>query len=64
MLGSEISSLRLSRLHVTLGVVMDNCFFMKQHVKKICNEANYYVRNISKIRKYLTQGSAEILIHR
>ena len=63
MLGSEISSLRLSRLHVTLGIVMDNCFFMKQHVKKICNEANYHVRNISKIRRYLTQGSAEILIH-
>ena len=31
--------------------------------KKICNEANYHLRNISKIRKYLTLDSAEILIH-
>ena len=36
---------------------------MEQHVKKICSEANYHLRNISKIRKYLTQDSAEILIH-
>ena len=42
---------------------MDNCFCMEQHVKKICIEANYHLRNISKIRKYLTQDSAQILIH-
>ena len=36
---------------------------MEQHVKKICSEANYHLRNISKIRKYLTQDSAQILIH-
>ena len=46
-----------------LGVIMDNCFCMEQHVKKICSEANYHLRNISKIRKYLTQDSALILIH-
>ena len=40
-----------------LGVIMDNCFCMEQHVKKICSEANYHRRNISKIRKYLTQDS-------
>ena len=37
-----------------LGVIMDNCFCMEQHVKKICSEANYHLRNISKICKYLT----------
>ena len=42
---------------------MDNCFCMEQHVKKICSEANYHLRNISKICKYLTQDSAQILIH-
>ncbi|KAL9972361.1 hypothetical protein ACROYT_G018646 [Oculina patagonica] len=46
-----------------LGVIIDNCLCMEKHVKKICNEANYHLRNISKIRKYLTQDSAEILIH-
>ena len=33
-----------------LGVIMDNCFCMEQHVKKICSEANYHLKNISKIR--------------
>ena len=33
---------------------MDNCFGMEQHVKKICSEANYHLRNISKIRKYIS----------
>ena len=42
---------------------MDNCFYMEQHVKKICGEANYHLRNISNIHKYLTQESAQILIH-
>ena len=42
---------------------MDNCFCMEQHVKKICSEANYHLRNISKICKNLTQDSAQILIH-
>ena len=42
---------------------MDNGFCMEQHVKKICSEANYNFRNISKIHKYLTKDSAQILIH-
>ena len=42
---------------------MDNGFCMEQHVKKICSEANYNFRNISKIHKYLTKDSTQILIH-
>lgn len=42
-----------------LGIIMDNCFCMEQHVQKICSEANYHLTNISKIRKYLTQDSAK-----
>ena len=47
----------------SLGVNMDNYFCMEQHVQKICSEANYHLRKIPKIRKYLTQDSAQILIH-
>ena len=47
----------------SLGVNMDNYFCLEQHVKKICSEANYHLRKIPKIRKYLTQDSAQILIH-
>lgn len=46
-----------------LAVIVNNYFCMEQHVKKICSEANYNLRNISKIHKYLTQDSAQILIH-
>ena len=42
---------------------MDKRFCMEQHVKKICSEVNYHLRNISTIRKYLTQDSAQILIN-
>ena len=42
---------------------MDNCFCTEQHVKKLCSEANYHLRNISKIHKYFTQDSTQILIH-
>ena len=42
---------------------MDNCFCTEQHVKMLCSEANYHLRNISKIHKYLTQDFAQILIH-
>ena len=42
---------------------MDNCFCTEQHVKKLCSKANYHLRNISKIHKYLTQDSAQIPIH-
>ena len=59
--GDEFIAPQLS-VH-NLGVVMDNCFCMEQHIKKTCSDANYHLRNISKIRKYLTQDSAEILIH-
>ena len=58
LFGLEMSSLLLSCLYVTYEwVIMDNCFCMEQHGKKICSEANYHRRNISKIRKYLTQES-------
>ena len=43
--------------------VEERIFCMEQDVKKICSEANYHLRNISKIRKYLTQDCAPILIH-
>ena len=58
--GDEFIALNLSVRN--LGVIMDNCLCMEQHVRKICSEANYHLRNISKIPKYLTQDSAPILM--
>ena len=35
---------------------------MVEHVKKICKTSYYHLRNISKIRKYLTEETTEILV--
>ena len=36
---------------------------MVEHVNKICRTSYYHLRNISKIRKYLTEETTEILVH-
>ena len=36
---------------------------MVEHVNKICKTSYYHLRNISKIRKYLTEETTEILVH-
>ena len=41
--GDEFIAPKLSVCN--LGVIIDNCFCMEQHVKKICSEANYNFRN-------------------
>ena len=46
-----------------LGVMFDQCCNMVEHVKKICKTSHYHLRNISKIRKYLTKETTEILVH-
>ena len=46
-----------------LGVIFDECCSMVEHVNKICKTSYYHLRNISKIRKYLTEETTEILVH-
>ena len=46
-----------------LGVIFDECCNMVEHVNKICKTSYYHLRNISKIRKYLTEETTEILVH-
>ena len=36
---------------------------MVEHVKKICKTLYYHLRNIIKIRKYLTEEITKILVH-
>ena len=46
-----------------LGITFDECCNMEEHiVKKICKTSYYHLRNISKIRKYLTEETMEILV--
>ena len=46
-----------------LGVIFDECCNMVEHVNKIYKTSYYHLRNISKIRKYLTEETKEILVH-
>ena len=36
---------------------------LTEHVKNICVSCHYHLRNIAKIRKYLSENTSEILVH-
>ena len=42
---------------------LDNSLYMTEHISKICSSSFYYLNNIRRIRKYLSNKSAESLIH-
>ena len=46
-----------------LGVHFDQHTMMHVYVKNVCQGSFYHLRNISKIRRYLSQDTTEILIH-
>jgi hypothetical protein len=46
-----------------IGVIFDKHMSMKDHVMATCKAANYQLRNIGQIRKYLTNQAAEKLVH-
>ena len=46
-----------------LGVIFDSGLAMDKHVNNVCRKATFEIRNISKIRKYLTDQAAVTLIH-
>lgn len=46
-----------------LGVVFDQALNMKDHITQVCSSINFYLRKIGRVRKYLSQSSAEALIH-
>ena len=61
MIGSDcvhtVSSAR------NLGVTLDNHLSMASHVNNICRAANFALRKIGQIRKYLDPATAEKLVH-
>ena len=46
-----------------LGVMFDQDMSMVKQVTAICKSTNYHLHNIGRIRKYLTQESAETVMH-
>jgi hypothetical protein len=46
-----------------IGVQFDSSMCMEEHIIKTCQAANYHIRNIGRVRKYLTQEATEKLVH-
>ena len=47
----------------SLGVVLDDNMLFDVHVSDICRSSFNQLRNLSKIRKYLTKEKSEIAVH-
>ena len=46
-----------------LGVIMDENMRMDRHIGKVCKTAYYHLRNIRRIRPFLSKDAASILVH-
>ena len=46
-----------------LGVIFDSNFTLEAHINKLCSNVFYHIRNISKVRAYLSRESTERLVH-
>ena len=46
-----------------VGVIYDTSMSMEYHIVAICKAAFYHLRNIGRIRKYLSSQTAEVLVH-
>ncbi|KAJ8038375.1 hypothetical protein HOLleu_15784 [Holothuria leucospilota] len=46
-----------------LGAYFDHTMTLEHHVTNLCRSANWQLRKISRMRKYLDNKSCEILVH-
>ena len=54
---------KVSRTARNIGVVFDDEVLLGEHIKYITKQAFYNIRNISKIRKFLTEESTKTVVH-
>ena len=45
-----------------LGVIFDSEFSLKHHISSCVQATNFHIRNISKIRKYLSQNTTRLVV--
>ena len=57
------ASVKTSQSARNIGVTFDETMSMADYISAVCKSANFHLRNISKIRKYITQDSCSILVH-
>ena len=46
-----------------LGVILDSELSMQPQISSVCKSAYFHLRNIARIRKYLTESAARSLVH-
>ena len=68
--GPSFQSLRVGDQNVaatssarSLGVTFDEHMSLNVHVSSICKSSFYHLRNLARIRKYLTKDSATVVVH-
>ena len=54
------TSVVLTNSAKNIGVVFDTCMNFNQHVTDICKAAFYHIRNISRVRRFLSNESTKI----
>ena len=66
----DLPAIQVGTTHITstekarnLGVIFDSAMSMHTHVKGICCSAYMHLRNIGRVRPYLTKDAAESLAH-
>ena len=50
-------------LETCLGIILDENMSVAEQIKKICQSAYFQIRNISSLRKILSDDTALILVH-
>ena len=60
-IGGEL--VRASDSARNIGVVFDSCMKYEAHVTSVCRASFFHIRNLARIRKYLSSDSTKILVH-
>ena len=62
-IGGEVVSPDPKEPPKNLGVLFDSTMGLQQHISKLCRSLNYKVYQIGKIRKYINEDSAQMLVN-
>ena len=46
-----------------IGVILDNCDQMREHITSVCRASHFHLRNIGSIRRYLTPETCATLVY-
>ena len=57
------SSIKVSQSVRNIGAIFDETLAMSDHISSICKSANFHLRNIARIRKFISEDSCKILVH-